>query len=294
MDVKAFLKDLNFTDAEITELAPKFDTPERVEALKKGQLRLSDYSKSMDGLKKDQDALKTASARLDAEMAEWATVQAQGGEITKKMRDDLDAAQLKVTQLTSRVTRIATDAGLDVTKALEGIEQEPVKKVDPPAPAIDLTGYVKADTIGVLTDFMLTLPAELDAIAREHFDLTGQYLDTRGIVTEIKARSATRGNQKPLDPRAIWEEQQQIPTKRQEKATRDHDAEITAAEQRGADRVRTEQALPIPPSTGVRSPVLRGIEGKTHESVLKRPVPESAVRSAAAALATGKYRKPAA
>lgn len=289
-ELKAFFKELGLSDEEQAAVTVVLDKPERLTLLEKNQLRQADYSKQMNDLSKAQGQLKTANDNLNAEMAAWATEQAAGHVVTKKMRDDYEAAQLKVTQLTNRVTRIATDAGMDPTKALDGIDQTPAVVVPPTPTAPDLTGYVRADQFNGLATMALTLPAELAAIANEHFDLTGERLDTRTIIAEIQARAGTRGNQKTLDPRQIWEEQHAVPTKREAKATAAIDARLAEAERKGFERARSESALPVPPSHGERSPVLRSLDGQPRESVLKRPHPESAVNAARAAFADGRYR----
>lgn len=287
-DVSKWLKeDMGFSDDEIKDLAPKF-TP-KADVLDKGYLRQSDYSKNMDGLKKAQTDLAAANDRLTAEMAEWATVQAANEPITKKMRDDLEKAQLKVTQLTSRVERIATDAGLDPAKALEGIDQVvPPKKDD--QPPVDLSGYVKTGDLGGLANMALTLPAELQSIADEHFDLTGKRLDTRTIVREIQARAGTRGNQKSLDPREIWMEQHNIQTLRDDRSKKQHDDEISAAEARGREAALSEMAVPGSTPPGRHAPVFHTTSGKPRESVLQRPQPGTTVNAAVGALRSGKYR----
>lgn len=288
-DVPKWLKeDMGFSDDEIKDLAPKLTA--KADVLEKGYLRQSDYSKNMDGLKKAQTDLGAASERLTAEMAEWATVQAANEPITKKMRDDLDAAQLKVTQLTSRVTRIATDAGLDPAKALEGIDQViPPKPTDAPAPP-DLSGYVKREELSGLASMSLNLPAELQSIADEHFELTGKRLDTRTIIREIQTRAGTRGNQKTLDPREIWEDQHKISELRADRDKKAHDAEITAAENRGREAAMSEIAVPGSTPAGRHAPVFQTADHKPRESVLKRQQPGTTVNAAVGALRSGKYR----
>lgn len=287
-DLDGFVKDLGVTGEEETAIRAALGKPERLSVLEKNQLRQSDYSKQMNVLAAEQTKLQQANDRVTAEMAEWARIQAEGGEVTKKMQDDLHKAEQKVLTLTQRVQRVATDAGLDPAKALEGIDQEPPKR-EVVAPPIDTSKFVAADQFGQFGKYMFDLVAELPMIAQEHFELTGERLDTRALRAEIEERASRKGAN--LDPRAIWEEKYQIPVKRDTKTREAREVELKQAEQRGFERARTEAALPIPPSNGVHSPVLRTADGQPRKSAIERPQPETGVRSAAAALASGKYRQ---
>lgn len=289
-DLDAFLKDLGATGEEEATLRTALGKPDRLTLLEKNQLRQADFSRQSDALKVEQGKLQQANDRVTAEMAEWARIQNEGGEVTKKMQDDLHKAEQRALVLTQRVQSVATQAGLDPVKALEGIDQPaPPQKID--APPIDTSKFVGADQFGQFGKYMFDFAAELPMLAQEHFDLTGERLNTRELRSEIEKRAGQKGAN--LDPRSIWEETYKITEKRDTKAKEARAVEITQAEQRGFERARTEAALPIPPSTGLHSPVLRSSDGNARKSVLERPQPESAVRSAAAALATGKYRQPA-
>lgn len=288
-DVKKWLKDdLGFSDEEITAVAEKLEP--KADALEKGYLRQSDYSKKMNDLQKAQGDLTTANDRLNHEMAEWAELQASGQEVTQKMRDDLEKSQAKVLQLEQRVKRVATDAGLDPAKALEGIDVVVKKDDPPPAPPVDLTGYAKADQVASVAQLALTLPATLLALAHEHQQLTGETLDAQRLVSELQSRAGTKGNQKSLDPRVIWEELHEIPAKREAKSKTTYDAAIAAAEQRGREAALSEAALPGGTTpVGRHAPVFQTAQGR-EGSVLKRPAPGTTVTTAAAALRSGKYR----
>lgn len=287
-DLAAFLKELGPTAEEEAILTKALGTPERLTLLEKNQLRQSDYSKMSDGLSKEQKKLTEAQGRLDAEAAEWAKLTATEQEAATALRDSLNKTEQKVLALTQRVTKIATDAGLDPAKALEGIDQAPPKKEEPKVDPIDTSKFVGAEQFGSMSEYLFNLSVELPMIAAEHLELTGERLDTRALRAEIQKRATTKGAN--LDPRAIWEETNKIPEKRDAKTATTRAAEITAAEGRGFERARSEAALPIPPSNGQHSPMLR-VNGEKHDSILKRPVPESGVRAAAQALATGKYRQ---
>jgi len=289
-DLDTFLKDIGATGDEEAQLRAALGKPERLTYLEGNQLRQAEFSKQMNALKTSQDELKAANERVTAEMAEWARIQAEGGEVTKKMQDDLHKAEQRALVLTQRVQKIASDAGLDPTKALEGIDQPP-PKVEPKVEPVDTSKFVGARQFADISNYLMALVTELPVLVDEHFALTGERLDTRALRAEIEARAKAKNP--VLDPRAVWEEKYGIPEKRETKTREAREAEIKQAEQRGFERARSEAALPVPPSAGTRSPVLRTADGQARTSVLNRPAPETGVRSAASALATGKYRTPA-
>jgi hypothetical protein len=286
-DLDNFLKELGATGDEEASLRIALGKPERLALLEKGQLRQADYSRQADALKKEQEKLAAANDRVTAEMAEWAKLQAEGGEVTAKMRESLEKAEQKVLTLTQRVQRVAVDAGLDPVKALEGIDQVVPPKKDEPPP-FDTSKFVGADTFGQMSNYLFKLATSIPRLAHEHRLLTGEELDTDALASEITERSSKKGAE--LDPRKVWEEKYGIPEKRAAKDASARAEEIKQAELRGAERVRTEMALPVPPSNGVRSPLLRTPDGTERKSVLNRPQPETTQRSAVAALVNRTYK----
>jgi len=289
-DVRALLKQSNqFTDEQISAYSAG-----QLHAIGEGYMRQSDYDAAMNTgkaeLAKAQTDLETANQRVLAEMAEWAEIKRKDGVVTQKMRDDLDAAQARVLALQQRVTRIATDAGLDPAKALEGIDQTPPPPPKPAAP--DLTGVVKTEEFnqqfGTLANMALTLPAELDALRDEHQELFGKRLDTRTVIKELQTRANTRGNQKTLDPRAIWEELNGVAARR-EAVTAENQAKRDAQmREEGRVAALSEATVPGSVTSPGRHSVVFG--EKARESALKRPQPGQTTNAAAAAFRTGKYR----
>ena len=298
-DVLKWMKeDMEFSDDEIKELSPKLTA--KADKLEKGYLRQSDYSKQMNDLKKAQTELQAANDRLTTEMSEWATVQASGRDITAKMQRDLETAQGNVARLTARVQKVATDAGLDPAKALEGIDQvPPTRKADDDKPAIDPDKFLSRDDFAAqqsrLARVLLRAPAEIAAIQHEHHELTGEWLDARPIIDEIEKRATTKGNDKSLEIRDVWQEQHNIPALRETKTKEKYDADIKAAEERGRQAALSGQAIPgqpPPPTHGRPSPALHMPDGQGRKSVLERPQPGTTESAAVAALRSGKYRQP--
>ena len=294
-------EDMGFSADEQKALDPLF-TDERVKKLEAGHLRQADYSKQMNDLKKAQTDLQAANDRLSTEMAEWATVQASGREVTAKMQRDLETAQGNAARLTARVQKIATDAGLDPAKALEGIDQVvPDKRTNNgDTPPIDTSKFVSTDDFATqqsrLARVLLRAPAEIAAIQHEHHELTGEWLDARPIIDEIEKRATTKGNALSLEIRDVWQEKHNIPTLRETKAKEKYDADIKAAEARGRQEALTSLSVPgagNPPTHGRPSPVLHSADGSARKSVLERPQPGTSTQSAVSALRSGKYRQPA-
>lgn len=289
---KWLMEDMGFSEEEITkgDLVTLF-TP-RVVKLEEGFMRQSDYDKLTNEhkatIKTQQDELQAAQKRLDEEVAEWAVVQANGKQATDKMRTDYEAAQNDVLRLQQALQRTATTHGLNYDDLVKGIEvKTPVKKDEPPP--VDTSKFVTLEQYQALGRMAITVPAQLDRIQREHFELTGEYINPEELTAEVMTRSGTKGNQKSLELRDIWEEKYDIKAKRDAKAKKDHDDEIAAAEKRGREAALSEAALPggAPPSTGHHSPVFR----REHTPALQRPTAGLPNQAAVTALRSGKYRQ---
>ena len=286
-EAKAFLKsDVGLTDDQLVGY-----TDAHLKKVAEGLMRQSDYDSSMNAGKAElaasQQQLQEASDRLTAEMAEWGRVQAEDGKITAKMRGDLEKAQSDVLRLTQTVNRVATEHGLDPDKLLGGVVPP---KVETP-PAVDLSGYVKADQfaqqIDSLANLAVTLPAELHALSVEHQTLFGKPLDAQAIVKELKARAATRGNQKSLDVRQIWEDQHKVPDARAAADKKRFDDAIADAEKRGREAAYSESAIPGSMNApGKHAPVFH----QDRKSAVNRPQPGGTINAAVAAFRSGKYR----
>jgi len=288
-ELRQSLKDeVGFTDEQLAGLLKP-----QLEKLADAYMRQSDYDRAMNEGKQaiaaQQTKLTDAETRLNYEMAEWGKLTNAEKDNSTKQRAALEAAQADVLKLRQTIDRIGTEHGIDVSKVLEGA---PVV-VKPAAPAVDLTGYVKSDDLMTaqdrLANLALTFPAELFALQQEHQSLFGKPLDAQAIVKEMQARATIKGNQKPLDPRSIWEEQNKVPDAR--KAAEDKrwaDME-KAAEDRGRQAAISESSIPGQVTSAGRHSIVFGGERK---SALARPQPLDTVSKAAAALRTGKYREP--
>lgn len=287
-DTKAFLLEAGFTEAELAELAPKI-TEERAKKLEGMVLRQSDYSRSMNDLKKAQGDLSAANDRLTQEIAEWAQRQASDGEVSKKQQAALEKAQQQALKAEQALRRVAGEVGIDADKLLEGTTVVPPKP-EPVAP--DLSGYAKVEHLGPTLRSLLHLPAQLRKIENEHFKLFGEWPDSEAIIAEVEKRASTPNNQKSTDPRTVWEELHQVPTKRADVEKARIDGLIAEAEKRGREAAASEMAVPgntpRPIGRGPASPVLHP-GGQQRTSVLQRGQPGTTVGKAVAALRSGKY-----
>lgn len=286
-EAKTFLKgDVGLTDDQLAGY-----TDAHLKKVAEGLMRQSDYDRVIQEGKAEIDTaratLETANQRLSAEMAEWAQVQAEGGRVTAKMRADLEKAQADVLKLTQTVTRVATDAGMDPAKVLEGVVQV---QVPPQQPVPNLDGYVKADVLSQhvdgLANLALKVPVELMTLAAEHQALFGKQIDANAIVTELQKRAGTKGNTKSLDLRNIWEEQNKVPEARQVAEKKRWDDAMADAEKRGREAAASEIAIPGSNTPGKHAPVFQ----QQRQSAVSRPQPGSTVNAAVAAFRTGKYR----
>lgn len=294
LDVKKWLiEEMGFSEAEAAEIAPKY-TAERAAKLESGYVAANDRA-AVAAARQDIDSakaeLKAANDRLNAEIAEWATMTAAEKAQSTELRDSLHASQAEVLRLQQTVQSVAAQAGIDPSTVLPKAE---VKVPVETKPTIDTSKFVNTDHFSTLMSFMADLPAQLQYIAEQHKELTGKTLDTRTIVAEVKKRAGQKDA--VVDPVKIWEDMHNIPTVRADRDKATREAEIAAAEQRGEERARTNLAIPGASTTRSArpSPVLgqRANDGHmaARTSVLKRPQPETGVNAAAAAFRSGKYR----
>lgn len=299
LDPNAWLKEIGFSDTEIADLAPKLAP--KIDAIGEHVMRQSDYDRMMNEGKAEittaQQTLNDANERLNREMAEWAIVQAEGGAQTEQMRKDVEAAKLAAFKARQAIERLGQQHQIDVTQVLSEVTQVapmtiPAATVPVTPAAPDLKNYVTAEdyrsTIGQLGNMALHLPAQLLSIAGEHQTLYGAPIDTRTITAEIEKRASTRGNQKSLDPRQVWDELYNVSAKRTEVAEATQTKLLADAESRGYEKGRSEIA--IPGNTSVPGKHSSPVLGGQRQSLVNRPQPGQTVATAASAFRSGKYR----
>lgn len=286
-DTTKWLKeDLGFSDEEVKTLGPMFD--KRKDKVEGGYLRQADYSRNIAEVQKLQTALAAKDAQLNSEMAEWAALQAGDETKAAALRTELEQTRVEKFQLEQKIKTLAEEHGIDVTKVLPATPTPDPSQKKVETPVFDENKYIPRDQFGQVVDYMLGVPAELSAIEREHFALTGEHLDTRPLIVDLKSRIAAK---KPADLRTIWEEKFSIPVKRTEAAKAAHDAEIKAAEERGAQMARSESQIPGQHPTGAHAPVFTRAQG---ESKVARPQPGRNAQSFAESLRSRKYAPPVA
>lgn len=284
-DVKQYLMtDMGFDEATATEMAAKFK-PEQVERVTARTAKLTAEEKR---IAETQRQLAEANDKLNREMAEWATLSAEDKRQAEDLRAQLEESQRAAFALQQKLTRVATDAGIDPKTVLEGTTVVEPKKPEPPA--VDLSKYVARDQIAPVVQFQMELAAAIPHIVEQHRELFGKPLDPRSIVKEIQARAQKGEN---VDPVAVWEEMHKVADRRAALAEETRTKELAAAEARGYEKARTESALPTVQQPGRHAPVFmrpgdNGAVART--SVLNRPRPQSTALSAAQAFRSGKYR----
>jgi hypothetical protein len=280
---KWLVEEMGFPADEAKDLAPKF--ADRSEKIEKGYLRQSDYSKSMNDLKKTQTDLAAAEGKLNGEMAQWAELTAAEKAEAGDLKAKLDASEAKIFTMQQKLTRLAEDAGIDPKTVLDGEPVVPSKKDDvkpfDPGPL--------QQQIGGVAKYMLTLTAKLPRIQREYKQLTGEDFDDDAFISGIENDIAENKKGAILDPIARYEALFQIPEKRKVAAEAAIEGRIKQARAEERTAVLSEAALP---NAGVRqgthSPIFQRPSAATG-SVLHRPQPGQRTGTAAA-LASGKYR----
>jgi len=285
------VKDLGVTEEVAKTLLPNLEPAlPKIEA---SLLRQSDYSRHMNDLKALQQKHQDAETKLNEEIAAWSTMTAAEKAAAGDLQNKLHASQADVLKLTQAIESLAAATGQDAKAILDGAKIVVPKKSDEP-PAVDLTGYVKADdlqsTVAALTQMQFKLAPQLMKIAGEHHKLTGEELDVEAITAEILTRANTKGNQKSLDARTVWEELHGIPAKREAKTKEKYDADIAAAVERGRQEAMSQQIPGATPPQGKHSIVFTKPDGTPRTSVLERTAPQSTALAAASALRSGRYR----
>lgn len=293
LDAKKWLmEELGFSAEDADALSPKF-TPERLGKIETSVGLLSANAAAQREIEANRAELQRANDQLSREMAEWATLTQSEKNQATELQSALEASRVRATQLETRLTNLATQHGVDPKSLLEGTTVVPEVTVKKPT-STDEPRYVPMDAFSTVANFNLDLAGALTYIAQEHQELTGKRLDTREIVSEIKARSQKQGA--TVDPIAIWEEKYGIPKIRTDRETAARAEEIRLAEERGAQRARTEIEMPGPTPPGRHSVVFgrrdqAGTVTQPRTSVLSRPQPQTTVQNAVAALRSGKYRQ---
>lgn len=300
LEAKQWLKEIGLADDVVESIAANF-TAAQMTKIAEGTMRQDEFDRVMNEGKRDletkQAELTAAGERLNAEIADWAKVQAEGGQVTQKMQADLDAAQQTMLKLQQTVRRMATDAGLDPEKVLAETGTTTVPTT--PAAAAAAAGLTDADVdkrintaVGSVAQLALRLPATLAKIAREHKALTGTDLDEQTIIAEIEKRAGTRGNQKSLDPTEIWQEMHDIPAKRAAAEQKRVDDLVAAAREEGRQAGLSEVSVPGAHTPAGRHAIV--FNSGERKSALQRPQPGGTTTTALSALRSGKYRPAAA
>ncbi len=285
-------EEMGFTAEQAAQLAPQFaDRADRLEAGYVGSAARQQFDAQRAEIASTQQALKDANDKLNREMAEWASLTAAEKAQATELQNSLEAARVRVAQIETRLQTTAQQYGFDPKTILEGTAVIPEKK-EPVAQPIDTKQFVNRDQIVPVLDYQMDFAAALPVLVADHQALFGERLDTRDLLKEVRTRAAK--NDGNIDPFKVWEEKYGVPAKRQQVADEKYKADIAAAEARGREAGLSERAMPGPADPGRHAPIFRNGSGQfaPRTSRLQRPQPETSVRSAAAALATGKYRTP--
>jgi hypothetical protein len=294
LDVQKYLKsELGMADADIAIVLEKL-TPFS-DKLEKSVLMQADYSREMDKIKKTKDELAEANERLNADLAEFATLTADEQGNATKLKERIEAEESRSFRLTQKLTRLAEEHGVDPKTVLGDVEPAPEPKKVAAVAFDDKT--LRKDLnlmVGGVASYMLDLNASIDDIAEEHQRLTGEKFNRRAFIDGIKKDIAANKTEN-LDPVKRWESQFGIPEKRIAASTLERETAIKNAREEGRVAGLSEAALPggHQSQQGHESPVFK-TSNVVKGSVMQRPQPSQRLSGAVSALTTGKYRKPAA
>jgi septal ring factor EnvC (AmiA/AmiB activator) len=109
-DIKKYLiEEMGFPEAEATTMAGNFK-PENVA---KVQASRSTMEAERAKVTKAQTDLEAANERLNAEMAEWAQLTSAEKASATAQAEKIEKLEAQAFQLQQKLTRVATDAGID-------------------------------------------------------------------------------------------------------------------------------------------------------------------------------------
>jgi hypothetical protein len=273
-ELEAWLKDLFGADSPlIAEVGAKLDPV--AGKIKEGQLRQSDYSKKMAAIQTKQEELTTADRRLTEELAEWSRLKAEGNVEAETLQRQIEQHQQEKLAMEQALARAARDAGKEAKDYWKPSAATP-DTPKPVSPPVVPPNVLTKDEFGAAAAFFLDVPVTLQTIAAEHQALTGQPFNSEQFLAQMREAASSKksvfGSGK--DVRAFWEQTWDIPAKRQAQADAKLAADLKAAEDRGYQRARTEEATPTAHPAGTRAPVFQrtGPDGQAPTPVLKPPV----------------------
>lgn len=296
-DLNSWYDELGLTPEERAHVGELFSKPERLTKLEGSQLRQSDYSKHMNGLKEQETTL--ARKLADAE----ADIEAERGALTTwrtNAEGKLTAAQSRAEKLEEQLFKVqqtlrgaADEHGFDADALLKTVIAEPVKEPVKPTPTMaddeEFRRQIGSSMLGVTR-----LSARLHTLSAQHRKLFGEELpDAEGLVEQVLEASA-KGKTVSIDD--LWKQKYGVEAKRKELDDKAFEAKV---EERTAIRVKEEierrELGNVGPEDLPGSPILGrfGQHKTTNEGERPRHNGETAADAAKKAFQNGKYRKEA-
>jgi hypothetical protein len=251
-ELKGWLKGLGLADDVVADISTKITDEKVLTALKDQVMAQSDYSRSMDGLKKDRDRLqKEFDDKLKKEMDSLGNYRGEFDARYKKAADERLAAENRLNSVKSQLEALANEYALPedaIKPILEGSRvATPATPTAPAAPSVDTSQFLTREQFGKDAQFYKRLPIEYQRIAAVHQSLFKQdpFLeDANGQC--IMDRVLAKAENDKVTLRQAWEQEFSVGTKR---------AEVAAAERAEADkklvaeterRIRSEIAVENP------------------------------------------------
>ena len=254
-ELKQWLKGLGLADDVVTDLSTKLGDEKVASAIKSQVMAQSDYSRSMDELKKQEAKLQSDfDTKLKAEMDSIGTYRGEYDARYAKATKEREEAQKALVAARNAVERLANEYALpeDAVKSVfEGgvvltdeqrrqQEQERARQQQ----TVDTSKFMTVENFGKEANAYARLMPTMLQMEREHSRLFGadQFPDFEKLLD--------RAAKEKIPLRAAWEAEYKVADKKEEVRKAAEDARVNDAVKAAETRIRSELALENP---GVRT-----------------------------------------
>jgi len=224
--LEEWVKGFKVADDKKTQLLQLLADPEILPEIGNGVMRQSDYSKKLDEMRVEREAVEEQKQLVLSRRQELEGWYDTNSPLYTKALEDLDKAKVELARM--------TDAYIKQNGSLPTLTDTPPPAKPDDKPPFDASSFVSKDDLSKVVPALTQWPVQFQKIAQEHFQLTGEYPDGEKILAEVyKGKSA----------RQAWEDTHGIPAIRERKQKEHFEAELKAAREDERAKVMTEMAV---------------------------------------------------